>query len=227
MYQKYHDEFNYRSIRRSMIVLFLSFVLVYLMLYHVKWDLLKDGFAGSLFESWDVVISEVSTWNTIFTWDSELNLLTWDSNADVSDDLDSEESVDSSGVELSHDFDTIILSWTKTYYWELDFVEKLWISYNYALRDDKNIYYLNMWNYDYDFSDIVRKLWWSLYIMNTEQEIVENGLFGDKITYINIPEYKNKKVLMLLEIDDSQWLIAINYSIYHQVKPYLKTLFID
>jgi len=46
-------------------------------------------------------------------------------------------------------------------------------------------------------------------------------------TFINIPEYKNKKVLMLLEVDNGSWLLAIDYSIYHQVKPYLKTLFID
>jgi hypothetical protein len=38
----------------------------------------------------------------------------------------------------------LILSGTKTYYGELDFVDKLGISYKYALKDEKDIYYLNM-----------------------------------------------------------------------------------
>jgi len=62
--------------------------------------------------------------------------------------------------------------------------------------------------------------------MNTDQELISNSLFGDKITFINIPEYKNKKVLFLLDINNQSWLLAIDYEIYHQVKPYLKSLFI-
>jgi hypothetical protein len=63
--------------------------------------------------------------------------------------------------------------------------------------------------------------------MNTEQEILSNSMFGDKITYINVPEYKNNTVLLLVDIDDQSWLLAIDYTIYHQVKTYLKNLFID
>jgi hypothetical protein len=63
--------------------------------------------------------------------------------------------------------------------------------------------------------------------MNTEQELIANSMFGDKVTYINIPDYREDKILILLEIDSQSWLLAIDYTIYHQVKPYLKTLFID
>ncbi|HPC34490.1 MAG TPA: hypothetical protein PLP73_02415, partial [Candidatus Absconditabacterales bacterium] len=131
------------------------------------------------------------------------------------------------GINSGDDIENmIILSGTKTYYGELDFVDKMGISYSYALVDQKGIYYLNMGNYNYDFSDIARKLKGNLYVMNTDQELIANSLFGNKVTFINIPEYKNKKVLFLLDINNQSWLLAIDYEIYHQVKPYLKSLFI-
>lgn len=160
--------------------------------------------------TWDVDTGSIAqTWTVENTW----NLMELDEN-------------ESNPVNVQEIWWMVILSWTKTYYGIMDFVEKLWISYKYALVDEKGIYYLNMWNYKYDFSDIVRKLWWNLYIMNTEQELLENWMFGDKVTYINVPEYKNSKVLILLDINNQSWLLAIDYAIYHQVKPYLKSLFI-
>lgn len=227
MYQKYEESQN---IKRSMIVLSLSLILVYIILYYAKWDLWRQDAEQPTIVTWDVVISEITgredgwvgSWGVNNTWlvlDPEKAAVNADSVADVLNDQNN--TVDDTWNE------EIILSWTKSYYGKLDFVEKLWISYKYALKDDKNIYYLNMWDYDYDFSDIVRKLKWSLYVMNTEQELIANGLFGEKVTFINIPEYKDQKVLILLEMNNGSWLLAIDYSIYHQVKPYLKTLFIN
>lgn len=225
MYQKYRSE--HQNIKRSVIVLCLSLVLVYIVLYYAKWDLRDTELKSqNIAYTGDIVVSEVVEDDVLEIDNEELeepeepDVLTWDLEF-ISDEEEvfegEEEMIDEEAV----------LSGTKTYYWELDFVEKLWVSYEYALKDDKNIYYLNMWDYDYDFSDIVRKLWWSLYVMNTEQEIIANSMFGEKVTYINIPEYKNSKVLLLLEVDSQSWLLAIDYSIYHQVKPYLKNLFID
>ncbi len=240
----YHKDYSeYQNIKRSVIVLSLSLVLVYIVLYYAKWDIWKESIeTQNIVSTWDVMISEVENqdWNNsgdlLVEYENldevnevevdpiEPDELTWDLEFS-SDDIVWEE------IEYEEEYNdediSLLLSGTKTYYWELDFVEKLWISYDYALKDDKNIYYLNMWDYDYDFSDIVRKLWWSLYVMNTEQEIIANSMFGEKVTYINIPEYKNNKVLLLLEVDSQSWLLAIDYSIYHQVKPYLKNLFID
>jgi hypothetical protein len=52
-------------------------------------------------------------------------------------------------------------------------------------------------------------------------------LFGEKIMFINIPEYKDKIVLMILYIDQDVWLLQIDYNVYHKSKNYLKSLFID
>jgi len=227
------DYFESKSISWSVAVLCLSLILVYVVLYYAKWDLWKADIIGNNLEniSWDIVISAIDDNNYVITntwWSNELeNNNSLDETVNTWSFIEGEWWVN---IEESQDIqyieDMLILSGTKTYYGELDFVDKLGISYKYALKDEKDIYYLNMWEYNYDFSDIVRKLKWSLYIINTDQELISNSLFGDKVTFINIPEYKNKKVLLLLELNNQSWLLAIDYSIYHQVKSYLKSLFI-
>lgn len=219
----------------SVAVLCATLLLVYVILYFVKWDLWKQNLSScDHINTWDVVLSQITSANTgnsmmdsnntISTFYEEpvLTWKDWLSKFDTWITL----WIDTGTMNIWEWDEMIILPWTRTYYWDLNFVEKLWISYKYALVDDKWIYYLNMWDYKYDFSDIIRKLWWNLYIMNTEQEILQNAMFGDKVTYINVPEYKNSKVLILLDINNQSWLLAIDYSIYHQVKTYLKSLFI-
>lgn len=237
MYHKHHSE--YQNIKRSMIVLSLSLILVYIVLFYVKWDLWKSSLDSPVAIDIDseLKISEVNNWDidielsdVDINVESSLDQNVWGDNELLQNnsELDVNQGEKDPEVENIEDWnDLFVLSGTKTYYGELDFVEKLWISYKYALKDDKNIYYLNMWDYDYDFSDIARKLKWSLYVMNTAQELITNGMFGEKVTYINIPEYAQNRVLILLEVDNQSWLLAIDYAIYHQVKPYLKTLFID
>ena len=221
-----------QTVNWSVAVLCATLLLVYLILYFVKWNLWKQTlWECEVVSTWSVSLSQLDdqTWNVspiddsgTYFMDADYNWI-WNLSYSGQNDY--------SWVELWNIYELtgqnsveswwmIILSWTKTYYWTLDFVEKLWISYKYALVDWSGIYYVNMWNYKYDFSDIARKLWWNLYIMNTEQELIQNEMFGDKVTYINVPEYKNTKVLILLDINDQSWLLAIDYSIYHQVKSY-------
>ncbi len=240
---KYNTESQ--TVVRSTIVLCVSFALVYVVLFYVKWDIFKWWVDENIeTNSWWLSVSEIGweqdylmkplSWDTFeivdenTTW--EVILETW---LEMWDDLDGlqiseidtwiSETVVGDSTSLT---EMIVLSWTKTYYWSLDFVDLLWISYKYALKDEKWIYYLNMDGYTYDFSDIARKLWWNLYIMNTESEILANKMFGDKVTYINIPDYANKRVLMLLDVNNQSRLLAVDYSIYHQVKSYLQSLFI-
>jgi len=229
MYNKYH--FESQSIKWSVIVLCVSLLLVYIVLYYAKWDLWKTDLTITQNNTWDIAISEMNYWMELEEYTGIINN-TWLYLNDtwIISEVDDEiftGNLSNTGTQNIWDKDNmLVLSWTSTYYGELDFVDTLWISYKYALKDSKDIYYLNMWDYNYDFSDIARKLKWSLYIINTDQELISNSLFGDKVTYINIPEYKNKKVLLLLDINNQSWLLAIDYTIYHQVKPYLKSLFI-
>jgi hypothetical protein len=62
--------------------------------------------------------------------------------------------------------------------------------------------------------------------MATEREILDNELFGDKISFINLPSYKNKLVFMFIELNGDTWFIQVPYPQYHKNKAYLKSLFI-
>ena len=51
-----------------------------------------------------------------------------------------------------------ILSGTSVFYGKIEVIEKLGIKYSYALIDPQGIYYINLGNPTYDFSDMARKL---------------------------------------------------------------------
>ncbi|HCB52002.1 TPA: hypothetical protein DEP21_05590 [Patescibacteria group bacterium] len=63
--------------------------------------------------------------------------------------------------------------------------------------------------------------------MTTEQELMQNKLFGDKVVFINLPEYKDKKVIMLIYIDDEVWFLQIDYTVYHTSKSHIKKTFTE
>ncbi|HOG15276.1 MAG TPA: hypothetical protein PK674_01685 [Candidatus Absconditabacterales bacterium] len=237
MNDNYH--FESQTVRWAVIVLSVSLLLVYVVLYYVKGDLWKKDLNTSQ-NTGDIVIKEIENgyppenYSTGIEMETNTGINNLVGNQNITGTTQSSYiGINTTGTSVTgtvlQDDDIenmIILSGTKTYYGELDFVDKMGISYSYVLIDQKGIYYLNMGGHKYDFSDIARKLKGNLYVMNTDQELIANSLFGDKITFINIPEYKNKKVLFLLDINNQSWLLAIDYKIYHQVKPYLKSLFI-
>ena len=120
-----------------------------------------------------------------------------------------------------------ILDWTDIYNAWFDFDKKLALNYEYVLKDSRWIYYLYLWKgIDDSWLRVkVEELWWNLYTMNTEVEIINSGLFWDKIIFINLPEYKDKQVLMIVKIDDEYWLVYLPLETYSQSKGYLKNLF--
>ena len=63
--------------------------------------------------------------------------------------------------------------------------------------------------------------------MVTEKEILQNQLFGDRVSYINLSMFKDIRVLMVIEIDGEVWLLQIPADKYHQSKAYLTSLFIQ
>jgi hypothetical protein len=120
-----------------------------------------------------------------------------------------------------------LLSGTSIYYWSIAVIEKLWIKYQYALADEQWIWFIYLWTPSYDFASIARALKGSLYTVATEQDLLQNKLFGNKVVFINLPEYKDKQVLMLVYMNDGIRLIQMEYSLYHKSKAYLKSLFTD
>lgn len=218
-----------KILRWSMAVLFLTFMIVYFVLYSVKgplpawilttqtwWDIvIKEKSISDTLQENPFLVDEMATWTVGFTsWTKQ----TWIASPSVT------------GTSLLSKTGTgrTLLSWTSLYYGELDFIEKLGISYEYALKDLSGSYFVYMGKeLKYDFSNIARKLGGNLYVMNTQQEITRNKLFGDKIIFINIPEYKNTYVIMLAYVREDIRLIKMDYTLYHTSKLYLQRLFTD
>lgn len=213
-----------KIIKLSIGVLFLSLLMVYLLLYQTKGDKLKQAMDNPWdTSSWasDSLVIKVNSWNqSVIVPPSIADSVT---TSPVSQNLQPTPS-QTPDASLSN---IHMLSGTKLYYGKIDAIEKLGIKYQYALLDSTWTLFINLWTPADDFDTIARSLQGNLYKVTTEQEMQKNKLFGDKVTYINIPEYNGKEVFMLVYIKKEVRLIQIEYKIYHQSKAYLKSLFID
>ncbi len=227
-----------------MIVLALSIVMVYILLFQVKGKTLQRSQTDT--NSWaDIAISiqsgdQEQTLTPIYqgvqgTIESDTGLTT--DNTQITTGLTVLPT--STGLSTSSTPATTIstaipqtgsiqiLSGTNVFYGTIDIIEKLGIKYQYALIDTWNTYFIYLGNPSYDFATIARQLKGNLYELKTEQEIAQNKLFGDKIVFINLPEYKDKEVIMLIYLKDKVRLVQMEYKAYHKSKAYLKSLFIQ
>lgn len=227
----FSDKNDSNIVRNAMIVLFLSLLIVYVIWYQVRGASNPSSSTqntGSISDS--LIITERPTIDTgttlsnpttgqVQTWTEQINQ-TW---AQIIEPVEEETLV----IEESNNTpeDMIILSGTTLYFGPIEGIDKLWVTYQYALKDDKNIYFSFLWDKEPDLSAIARSLGGTLYTMNTETEIVKNELFGKRVIFINLPEYKDKLVLMYVEMGDQKRLLQISYTVYHQTKRYLQDLF--
>lgn len=223
-----------------MIVLFSALMIVYLLLYQIKGDDIVNQLSVVQNQNVSITPSENETWyedlyedQWEINWTENETLLFEEDSASWTKENELQEKTDSLFDQVEKKDQTwsavnkiIVLSWTSLWYGRVEAVEKLWISYQYALKDQKDIYYVFLDPQRYKFDEIVKALWWSIYTITTEKEMVENKLFWDKVTFINLPEYKEKKVVMLIEYEKKLWLIQVDYATYYKSKWYIKQLFI-
>lgn len=189
-----------KIIKLAIMTLWWALIFIYVILFYIKWDTIK------LYEEDNIIIENTNTWTNEILPEKEIET-----------------------INIPTKKERKILSWTTEISWNNELINKLWIEYEYVLQDSKNIVYRYLWEnyYKYDIGNIVRKLWWDIYPITTEEDMMQNKLFGDRVTYINLPEYKNKQVIILVYNWDDKRLLQIDYSIYHNVKSYLKDLFND
>ena len=212
-------------------------MIVYLLLYQIKGTKITDEFTSST--SWAIQSPVITGKDTKI---SDLLLETdWSGTTDIQSGKTLNTTVSLFGnissetgstqtwtVDKDKSASIKLLSGTKIRYWVIDSVEKLGISYQYALKDNQDIYYAYLGkNNTINLESIVKKAWGTLYSILRENEIIKNNLFGEKVVYINLPEYKQKKVILLVTVDWADWLIQIDYAKYYTSKWYLKTLFIQ
>lgn len=191
-----------KIIKLAIMTLWWALIFVYIILFYIKWDTIKTYYEKEN----NTTIENIDTWKNEIITEKEITTINIPTIKEIK-----------------------ILSWTTEISGNNELINKLGIEYEYVLQDSKNITYRYLWEnyYKYDIGDIVRKLWWDIYPITTEEDMMQNKLFGDRVTYINLPEYKNKQVILLVYNWDDKRLVQIDYSIYHNTKSYLKDLFND
>ncbi len=221
-----------KILRFSMLLLFLALMIVYIIRYQVKGIIVKEplqkqnmssgiqivsisgGMISDIADTWSTISdNSTTTWTLTKTWITTL----W--TTIVYTGTSSDAMVKNTTIKM--------LSWTSIYYGKIAIIEQLGIKYQYALTDSSWTWYIYLGTPSYDFVSIARALKGNTYTMATEQEILANKLFGNKVVFINLPEYKDKQVIMLIYMNDGIRLIQIDYWLYHKSKWYLKSLFID
>ena len=221
---------NKKVITRSLIVLFLSLTIVYSLTYQKKESLFKAAL-----RSWNEITNQAWTqngWsvtqNSTPSKDSKTSdsVSLWGTLGWVNDsNIQTTEAKTEGSVSLAYT-NTKKLPGTTEYFGTLDIVSILDQKPEYTLQDSR-------WNYfayygdHLDFVQTVQTLWGNVYEMVTEKEILQNQLFGDRVSYINLSMFKDIRVLMVIEIDGDVWLLQIPADKYHQSKAYLTSLFIQ
>ncbi|MEI7558098.1 MAG: hypothetical protein WCJ45_04695 [bacterium] len=79
------------------------------------------------------------------------------------------------------------------------------------MTDEKGVRYIYLGTPSYDFASIARALKGDLYTMATEQDLIQNKLFGNKVVFINLPQYKDKQVILLIYLDEGIRLVQMEY----------------
>lgn len=226
-----------RLVTLSLCILFFSIIVIYALFYQVKGEevIQKLGWNTTRITTENAGKGKLQPVEIdLFTSEEDTQDTTteWDNISDTSTDwYDAIQTVDywvqdaSTVHQQLFEGDSIkILPWTDLYFGSVDSIALLWLEPEYILKDSRNFYY-SRFNQEPNVKRIVQQLNGNIYNITTESELVKNQLFGDKISFINIPEYKNKTVVMLLEINWEYWIIQMDYNKYHQSKNYLKNLF--
>lgn len=231
---------NKKVITRSLIVLFLSLAIVYSLTYQKKERLFKSSTKISneiISQTWihdqnwwsnvqDLIslnynIEDTGAIGSVSLWDVS-DWINWISNID---DKNSNTNKDSNSISLDST-NTKYLPGTTEYFGTLDIISILWEKPEFTLQDSKWNYFAYYGNH-LNFVPTIQSLGGNTYEMVTESEILQNQLFGDRVSYINLSMFKDIRVIMVVEIDNDVWLLQIPADKYHYSKDYLKSLFIQ
>jgi len=232
---------NKKVISRSLIFLFLSLSLVYSLTYMKKTEIFRN-----VAKIWDEIPNKTWTWddNKWNTWSDQKDLInlsdsytTPTNTSNDYEDLYPTNWVNNLNTQNKNTYESTssvsltstnvkLLPGTTEYFGTLDIVSILWEKPKYTLQDSKGNYFAYYGDH-LNFIETVETLGWNVYEMVTESEILQNQLFGDRVSYINLSMFKNVWVIMVIRIDEDIRLLQVPYNKYHYSKDYLKSLFIN
>ena len=228
---------NKKVITRSLIVLFLSLGIVYSLTYQKKESLFRTSiksWSEIVNQTWTQRLSTKNSENLNKDSDDVKNIKTsdsvslWDTQPSwVNNSYTQTPSIpESSTSDRLASTNSKMLPGTSEYFGTLDIVSILEQKPEFTLQDSRWNYFAYYGNH-LNFVQTVQTLGGNVYEMVTESEILQNQLFGDRVSYINLSMFRDIRVLMVIEIDGDVWLLQIPADKYHYSKDYLKSLFIQ
>lgn len=190
-----------RTLLFSVIILIISFVLIYFVYFNqTTWKKALEWLWGG-FSSWENY-SNISD----YTWDSNVNILNEDLPLDSKDEF--------------------LIDWLSIYDWNLDILDALLLVSDRIYDYSWNYIALITWDVK-QLSNTVNKIGWNTVEITNKKIILDNQLVGDRLIFINIPEYKNQKVILLIEFkkDNNIWFLSFDVKDYYRSKTFLKKFF--
>lgn len=219
---------NKKVITWSLIILFLILSIVYSLTYQKKQYLFKN--IGETWNNTSFYSVDQSQWSWLEMGIVTENAVSKETIGSVSLwDLSNTQKISVSNantpVSLSS-ADVKFLPGTTEYFGTLDIVSIIGQKPKFTLQDSRWNYFAYYGNH-LDFEETIKTLWWSVYEMITESEILQNQLFGERVSYINLSMFKDVRVLMVIENEGETRLLQIPADKYHYSKDYLRSLFIQ
>ena len=217
---------DHRLVRIALFLFFVAISLVYAVFVQVRGEDVRDDvtkivtsvgiFSGSISAS-------TSTWDAL-SWDT-YTLSVPENQTDETLTLDNED--DSFLNEVLWWWVYNIMSWTKLYYGSLDIFKTLGIRYEYILKD--NLYdifyvYIGKWK-TYNLSDLTRSLWWKTVEIYAKNDIINNLYFGDRVTFIELPQTPTSITSLFVRMGDDLWFIQDVTGEYKKHKRHIRQIF--
>lgn len=124
-----------------------------------------------------------------------------------------------------------MLSFPGTHHWRwtMKSASFIWFvdSIKYVLKNNDNTHFAYLWNDLPDISESVLQLNWKTVAFTDKKDINTHWLFGDKIIFLQIPQYLGKKQLFFVYFSEERdrWFIQVDNDIFETTKPLLRELY--
>lgn len=121
-----------------------------------------------------------------------------------------------------------MLSGTSLYQGRIDVLQTLGINHEYILKDGTypNLFYAYIGrDTSYNLRQIAQEFGGNTIEIISQKDIINNLYFGDRVTFVQLPQYKDVKVNVFIQIGRDLRMIQDSASQYKAHKKYIRTLF--
>lgn len=233
------NDHNEKPIILVVVTFFLALTLVYIAFFRTQWSPVVDDNStdSDMTSLMSGLLAGVNSWSMNLSWTLNEWIELWNSNSWSS--ISGSNITDTWSLILSWDAiswrtKSASISGIKSWFGSISIAELLWLSVQDAFIDTGSIKYGYLGTGSLDnLAATVRRLWWNVLAIETENDINKNLLRWDRILFINIPQVtfvrqpteQKLLVAMIVIIGDDKWIIEAKIDRYYSSKKFMKTFF--